>query len=83
VRQAQRVTRSRWAHYRNTTRAVRWRAAHNPGTFPGSRRASVRASRNISRPPASQGSRRRSHSLRRFPRRGRAGGVTAELMVQS
>ena len=83
VRQAQRVTRSRWAHYRNTTRAVRWRAAHNPGTFPGSRRASVRASRNISRPPASQGSRRRSLSLRRFPRRGRAGGVTAELMVQS
>jgi hypothetical protein len=74
ARQAQRVTRSRWGRYRNTTRAVRWHAARSPGTFPVSGRASVRASPNSSRPRASQGSRRRSPSRRRFPWRGRAAG---------
>jgi hypothetical protein len=42
VRQAQRVTRSRWARYRNTTRAVRGQAARNPGTFPVSGKARSR-----------------------------------------
>jgi hypothetical protein len=61
VQQVQRVTRSRWAHCRNTTRAVRCLG-----------RASVRASPSISRPPASQGSPGRPPSLRRCPGGGRA-----------
>jgi len=72
VRQPQRVTRSKWEHHRSNPWAMRRQAARNPGTFPVSRRASVRASPNMCRPPATQGSRARPTSRRRFPWRGRA-----------
>jgi hypothetical protein len=55
VRQTQRATRPRWANYPNTTRAMRWQAARSPPTFPVCGWASVRASPNSSRPPASNG----------------------------
>jgi hypothetical protein len=52
---AQRVTRSRGACYRNTTRPVRWQAARSPPTSPVCGWASVRASPSSSRSPASNG----------------------------
>ena len=66
VRQAQRVTRSRWERHRSTPWAMHRQAARNLGILPVSRRASVRARPSISRPPASQGSRGRSPSRRRY-----------------
>jgi hypothetical protein len=64
VRQSQTTTRSTGERYRSTTWVGPRQSASNSGTFPVSGRASVRPRPNISRRPASQGSRRRSPSLR-------------------
>ena len=72
VRQAEGVTRSRWAHYWNTTRTVRWQAARNPGTFPVSGRANVRAGPDLPEVGKYLGSLGRSPSRRRCPGGGRA-----------
>lgn len=64
VRQTQTTTRSTGERYRSTTWVGLRQSASNSGTFPVSGRASVRARPNISRRPASQGSRGHSPSLR-------------------
>jgi hypothetical protein len=62
VRQHQTTTRSTGERHRSTTWVGRRQSATNSGTFPVNGRASVRASPNISRRLASQGSRGRSPS---------------------
>ena len=64
VRQNHTTTRSTGERYRSTTWVGLRQSASNSGTFPVIGRSSVRARPNISLPPASQGSRRRSPSVR-------------------
>jgi hypothetical protein len=77
VQRPQRVMRPTRGRNRSTPRAMRWHVASNSDIFPLSGKASAFASPSISRPLASQGSRGRSPSLRRYPWRGRAGRVEA------
>jgi hypothetical protein len=77
VRQNQTTTRSTGERHQSTTWVRPPLAASNSGTSSVSGRANVRVRPNISRPPASQGSRGRSPSLRRLRLRGRADRVGA------